>query len=62
MEVTQNWYHDNGHITRNNAITSTNQMRRLIETNRDKFAIINRADATPVRVREHKSMPIVSDN
>ena len=30
---TQNWYHDNGHITRNNAITSTNQRRRLIKTN-----------------------------
>ena len=28
---TQNWYHDNGHITRTNAITSTNQTRRLIK-------------------------------
>ena len=48
---TQNWYHENGHIARNNAITSTIQA---------KFAVISRADATtPVRAGDKCQFGVV---
>ena len=48
---TQNWYHEKGHIARNNAITSTIQA---------KFAVISRADATtPVRAGDKCQFGVV---